>query len=262
MKKYTLYIIAIVAIGLFASCKSEQKITYYNNIYTEKPTTIYIAPVQDYAERKPEKYPKDQEFNAELNYAKNFFYQTLSTPIINQGYYVIGPIAAKEIAATESRDLKKLHKTDLTNYHKYFGIDAILFTTIHKWEEKNGEWTVYVEYILRSTKTYNELLHTWVKATKKLALNLKKDPVPMRSDNVFAKKMELSNGTTQRCILVEQLNDFILRDIPISSLQRQYEQDQFLRSNSEYLNFLYNENGEIECSPISMEAFENECFLN
>ena len=261
MKKYTLYILAILAIGFLSSCKSEQKVSYYSNIYTEKPTTVYIAPIQDYSTRKEEKYPKDAEYNSELNYAANYMYQTLGTPMLNQGYYVVGPVAGKEIAETESRSLKKLHKANLTNYYKYFGVDAILFTTIHKWEEKNGEWIVYAEYILRSTKTYNEFLHTWVKATKKLALDMKGDPVAMRTDNIFAKTMELTNGASQRCILVEQLNDFILRNIPISSMQRQFEQDQFLRSNSEYLNFLYNENGEVECKPISMEEFENACFL-
>ena len=261
MKRYTLYILAIVMVGLMSSCKSVQKVAYYENIYNEKPTTIYVTPVQDNSKRVFEKYPKDVEYNTELNYAARYFYQTLATPMLNQGYYVIGPIASEEIAKTETRDYKRLHKKDLKSYYNKFGIDAILFTRIHKWQEKNGEWTVYAEYILRSTKTYNELLHTWVQATKKRATNMKGEPVTMRKDNQFAEEMDITINTAQRCILVEQLNDFILRNLPISSLQRQYEQDQFLGSNSEYLKFLYNENGEVECKPISMEEFENACFL-
>ena len=66
MKK-TAPIIALMALILLAGCNSNKKINTYENIYSEKPVTIYIAPIQDHSTRKPEKYPKDIDYNNELN---------------------------------------------------------------------------------------------------------------------------------------------------------------------------------------------------
>ena len=51
MKRLT-FIISLLATVLLGACKSEKKINSYSDIYAERPTVIYIAPINDKAERK------------------------------------------------------------------------------------------------------------------------------------------------------------------------------------------------------------------
>lgn len=257
-----LYIIALtLCCILLSSCNQEKKVTYYSDIYSEKPTTIFLAPTQDNSARKIEKYPKDVAYNNEVNTAANYFYQTLSAPLINHGYYVLGPLASKQLAANETRSFKKFLNGDIKSYSTRYGVDAILYTIIHRWIEKNGEWNVYVEYVLRSTKTNHELMHTWVKASKQVPTNLKGDPIIMKSDLAFAKAMEFDNGTAQRAFLVEKLNDYILRNIPISSTKRQYEEDLYKSAHPSYIRYVWTDEGKADISPLSIEEYEQECFI-
>lgn len=260
MKQRHILIFAIIATTLMCGCKSERKATYYSDIYAEKPTTIYVAPLNDRTGRRPDKYEKDKAYNTELNTAARYLIETITAPLNSQGYYVIGPLASEQIAKRESRSYKQMIRTDLSSYNKEYGIDAILFTTIHRWKEANGQWTVYVEYILRSTKTYAELMHTWVEASKTVFTDLRGDPVPMRADRLFAKRMDITNGTAQRCLLVSHTNNIVLKDLPISASRRQFERDQQLGTNPSYLSVICNETGEVETTEISMEAFEDACF--
>ncbi|MBQ9639382.1 MAG: hypothetical protein IJV22_07495 [Bacteroidales bacterium] len=252
---------AFAALTLLSGCKSEKKASYYSNIYSEKPTLIYIAPVQDNSERKIEKYPKDIAYNVEVNSAKNYMHQTLAAPLLNHGYYVIGPVASEQIAATETRELKQLRHSDLSRYYKDYSIDAVLLTTIHRWVEKNGEWTVYLEYLLRSSKTGADLMHRWVVASKVIPTDLKRDPRPLKEDRRYAKEMNIDNGTAQRCFLIERVNDYVMRNIPLSSTMRQYEEDLYKSANPTYTRYTWNEEGKADVEPCTLEEYEQECFL-
>lgn len=261
MKRTFLYIaFALVACANF-SCKTEQKAAYYSDIYSEKPTTIYLAPTYDYSERKVEKYPSDIAYNNEVNTAHNYFYQTMAGPLLNHGYYVIGPVASEQIAASEERTAKQLKYGDLSNYNTQYGIDAIMLTTIHRWKEENGKWTVYLEYILRSTKSGVDLLHKWVVATKEVPTDLKKDPIVMKSDKIFAKRLEVDNGTAQRCFLVEKVNDYILRNIPISATRRQYENDLYKSATATYIRYTWSADGNADVQSCTLEEYEQGAFL-
>lgn len=261
MKRIASCLTAVVLLVLMAGCDAEQKVNYYNDIYAERPVTMYIAPVQDNAPRRIEKYPKDKKYNNELNTAKGYMYETLATPMANQGYYVIGPLASEQIAKTETRSFKEFKRGNIRSYSTKYGIDAILYTIIHKWDRQNEKWTVYIEYILRSTKSGNELMHTWVKATKQVPTNFKGDPIMMQRDIDFAKSLDVDNETAQRCYLIQRINDYVMRDIPISSTQRQYEEDMFLSVNPAYFSFVLTDGGNYAVEPMSMEAFEQGCFL-
>lgn len=260
MKK-TAPIIALMALILLAGCNSNKKINTYENIYSEKPVTIYIAPIQDHSTRKPEKYPKDIDYNNELNTATNYLTQTMSTPLINQGYYVIGVLASQQIAKQQNHTAKQLMSGDLKIYAQLYGIDAVLTTTIHRWVEKNGEWILFIEYALRSTKSNNDLMHTWVKAVKQIPTDLKGDPIILKSDRAYAAKMNFDNGTAQRCFLVQQVNDYVLRNLPTSSVKRQFERDRYARANEAYFTYYFTPEGEIEIENSTMESFEEDCFV-
>lgn len=246
---------------LLAGCKSEEKAVSYESVYQEKPVIIYCAPTFDNCERRSEKYPTDVVYNNEINSANKFFYETMSSPLIKHGYYVIGPVASEQIAASETRTQKQLFYGDVKNYSTLYGIDAVIFTTIHRWREENGKWIVYIEYLMRSTKTNTDMMHKWVKAVKAVPLNLKKDPVIMKEDKEYAEAMEFDNGTAQRCYLVEKVNDYILRNIPISSTRRQFESDMHKPANNTYIQYTWTEQGNADVQNITLEEFEQEAFL-
>lgn len=261
MKRYIIFTFVAALILSVAGCKSEKKIAHYSGIFSEKPQTIYLAPIQDNSSRKENKYQKDIAFNNEVTTAASFLYQTLPQPLINQGYYVIGPLASEKISNVMEHSFKQLRDMDISEYYKKYSIDAILLTTIHRWIDKNGEWTVFLEYQLRSTKSNSDLMHTWVKATKQIPLNTKGDPVALNSDNAFARKMDCDNGTAQRCRLVQMANDYVLRDLPLSATERRYEEDRYTNANATYFNYVFTGDGEIEIEKMTIDAYEQECFL-
>ena len=196
MKKIATTTIIILAIFLTAGCKTEKKATRYENMYTEKPAVIYIAPIVDKIERKRGTYADDLVFNHEVNMAHAYMYQTLQYPVLRKGYYVIGPLASKEIARADTLSTEDLKfSPNLTSYHNRYGIDAILFVTINRWKEENGEWIVYLNYTLKSTKTAKNLMNYNVKAHKVVILDSKRDPQMSVADWDFAEAMGTDNGS-------------------------------------------------------------------
>ena len=252
--------LSVLAVLLFGACKSEKKINSYSDIYSERPTVIYIAPVNDKAERKVEKYPTDIAYNNEINTAKAYLFQTIYTPLKNIGYYVIGPAASKQIAETNNLSPKQLRNGDLSTFNKDYGIDAVLIITLHKWKDDNNKKMAFLEYQMRSTKTNIDLFHTWVMAVKEVPTNLKGDPITMSNDTKFAKRFDFDNGTAQRCFLVEKVNDYVLRNLPTSSLKRQFEKDLYRQANPNYIKYTWVEGG-ADVQNCSAEEYESNAFL-
>ena len=251
---------AAIALILFGACKSEKKINSYSDIYSERPVTVYIAPISDKAQRKVEKYPSDAEYNNELNSAKAYMYQTMPNAMLKKGYYVIGPVASAEIAEASALTHKQLRSDDLKSFGSSFGIDAVLLVTLHNWKDENGKKTACLEYQLRSTKSNTDLMHAWVLATKEVSTNLKGDPIKLKNDTRFAKKLEVDNGTAQRCYLLEKVNDYVLRNLPTSSQRRQFEKDLYRKANPQYLKYTWLDGG-AEVEECSEEEYETAAFL-
>lgn len=261
MKKTKRIVLAVVMLAMtLTGCKSEKKINSYSDIYSERPVTIYIAPITDKAERHVEKYPTDIDYNNELNSAKAYMYQTTSTPLQKKGYYVIGPVASKEIDAATKLSAKQLRNSDIKFFNEEWGIDAVLIITLHKWKDENGKKTAFLEYQLRSTKSNSDMLHTWVMATKEVSTNMKGDPIKLKNDTRFAKKFEMDNGTAQRCFLLEKVNDYVLRNLPISSERRQFEKDLYRNANPSYINYQWIDGG-ANVTDCSAEEYESNAFL-
>jgi hypothetical protein len=255
-----LYVAIILLAIFFGACKSEKKINSYEDIYSERPTVIYIAPINDKAERKVEKYPTDIEYNNELNTAKAYLFQTVSAPLIRNGYYVIGPVASTQIAEAMDYSPKKLRNGDLSAFRNDYGIDAVMIVTLHKWKDGNGTKTAFLEYQLRSTKTNVDLMHTWVMAVKQVSTNLKGDPITLSNDTRFAKRLGVDNGTAQRSFLMGKVNDYVLRDLPTSSLRRQFEKDQYQNANPTYIKYVWFDGG-ADVQNCTAEEYESNAFL-
>ena len=88
--------------------------------------------------------------------AKELFYSSLMVPLNQKGYYVVPPILTKEILKEENAyNAEMLINNNAKELGDLFGVDAVLFTTIHQWAKTTiaSQIRVVVEYTLISTKT-------------------------------------------------------------------------------------------------------------
>lgn len=239
----------LMAVCLLSACKGEKKMVVYNEVYRERPTTIYIAPLVDHSERRAVRTLEDSAYNASVNIATKQLYLTASDPLVNKGYYVLGPLASAQLAATENRTPKQLRNEAIGDYYSELGIDAILFLTVTKWACTHNSWTVEVEYALRSTHTGNEVMHTVVCATKLLPTDFRGRPIPLRDDEAFAKRYGCDLETAQRCRLVDILNQFVLKELPSGSRARPVSIERYVTSHDEYFNLHINPDGSVMVVP-------------
>lgn len=240
------YIWLLIPLLLLTGCKGEKKINQYSELYQEKTSVIYIAPIDDRSERSPIRTADDSVYNNSLNIAAKQLYLTASDPLVFNGYYVLGPLASAQVAAGETRSGKQLRTENIQDYQTDLGVDAILFLTIHKWENTDNAWTTEVEYTLRSTHTGGEIMHVYVHASKQLPTDFKGNPKPLSEDLDFAEKYGCDLETAQRCRLVEILNQYILKDLPSGKRSRGYAAERYTKSHPDYLNLNINPNGSVE----------------
>lgn len=246
--KHRLIILAILPL-LLIGCKGEQKMSQYREVYQERPLTIYIAPIVDHSERRALRSVEDSAYNASVNIATKHLYLTASDPLVYNGYYLLGPLASAQLAATEQRSVKQLRNENVNDYYTDLGIDAILFLTVNSWSSTHNSWSVEVEYALRSTRTGSEVMHTVVRATKLLHTDFKGKPKPLGADQAFAAKYGCDLETAQRCRLVEMLNQFILKDLPSGSRARPVSIDRYVPTHAEFLNVQINPDGSVMIVP-------------
>lgn len=149
MKTKNLIIAGIIAALLIGCAKNATppmtKAQTYPEMYKESPLSILVM------------LPINKTNQVE---AKEFFYTTLTTVLADQGYYVMPPFMSQDILRRESaNDAERFVDAPLNKFGENFGVDAVLFTTIHKWK-KDGitdKVETEVEYVLKSTKT-NQIL--------------------------------------------------------------------------------------------------------
>lgn len=243
--KRSAYILALISIVLI-SCESTKKMEQYSEIYQEGVGTIYVAPVNDISPRRAVRETIDSVYNTSLNIAAKQLYLTAADPMTAAGYYVLGPLASAQIAATETRTGHQLRNENINDYHTRLGIDAVLFIDLIEWKHTNDSWTAIVDYTLRSTHSGTELMHVRVNATKFLPTDHKGNPKPLVDDLEFAKRYGCDLETAQRCRLVEILNQYILRDLPSGSRARSYSTERYIPSHPDYFYLRIQRNGSVE----------------
>lgn len=239
-------IIPIAALLLLTACKSGRKLDQYSDIYKERPSVVYVAPLNDLSTRYAVRTTEDSVYNRSLNIAAKQLFLTASDPLVYNGYYVPGPLASAQLAATEGRTGKQLRNEDITDYYTDLGVDAILFITLHSWKHTSNSWTVEVEYVLRSAHSNNELMHVSVNAMKTLPTDFKGNPLPLTEDVAFSDKYGCDLETAQRCRLVEVLNQYVLKDLPSGRRCREHKTERYIRSHPEYFNLKIHPDGSVE----------------
>lgn len=256
-------ILPLLALSLLLSCKSEKKVTAYNELYQEKPVSILIAPVQDNAKRINAKTTQDEVVNEELTAAAHFMRQTLSIPLASQGYYSAAPLSSDIILQKVGKSYRQLMLDNIKDLYTSYGIDAVLLVAIHKWQQPEvNEIVVYAEYTLRSTKSGLELMHTWVRGSKIQPVDVKGDPIELTTDNEFMSRNQMDSRLAHKCILLQQMSDFALRNIPTSVSRWHFQHDRYISSNPVFYSFTINPDGSVERSQYSEDAFGNECFTD
>ena len=252
MKSHHLIYALLLAVVL-PSCKGEKKLAQYSEIYRECPATIYVAPLSDMSFRRAARLTEDSLYNLSLNIAANQLYLTASDPLVNNGYYVPGPLASAQIAATESRSDKQLRNESINDYHTDLGIDAVLFITLQSWRNTTNSWSAEVEYVLRSTPSNSELMHVLVNATKTLPTDFKGNPIPLVEDRAFADRYGCDLETAQRCRLVETVNKYVLKDLPSGHRARQRTTERHIKAHPEYFTLKIHTDGSVELAKSEMQ---------
>ena len=113
----------------------------YSQLYEEQPVSILVMP------------PINRSTKVE---AKELFYSSLTVPLTQKGYYVMPPLLTMEILKEESAyDAEMFIENSMKRVGELFGVDAVLFTTIHEWARTTvaSQVRVVVEYTLKSTST-------------------------------------------------------------------------------------------------------------
>lgn len=147
MKKYILILVLCLFLALmFSACAGPNmttKASEYPLMYEEKPVSILILP------------PINETTAAD---AKEYYSTTIQEPLAYYGYYTFPYQITSEILKMEGiYDSELLTNIPLYKFKEYFGADAILFTTIRKWDKKYAviasNLTVSIDCLLKSTKS-------------------------------------------------------------------------------------------------------------
>lgn len=196
-------------VTLFASCtatKMPSKSVTYKTLYDEKPLSILALP------------PINRSTKVE---AKELFYSSLAVPFTLNGYYVMPPLLSMEILKEESAyDSEMFVNGSMKKVGELFGVDAVLFTTIHEWTKTAiaSQVHVKIEYLLKSTKTDEILFNRIGDVTLSISLN---------TGNVYANIIGsmIATSLTKEIVVGRNCNIYSISDIPAGKYSTMFEKD-------------------------------------
>lgn len=145
-----LSIVALLCLSLNACApKMVTKGDKYPLLYEERPVSILILP------------PMNESTAVE---AKDYYATTIQEPLSFSGYYVFPYEITTDILKMEGiYDAELMKNLPLQKFREYFGADAVLFTTIKKWNLSYmvlaANLTVSIDCELKSTKSNTTLWH-------------------------------------------------------------------------------------------------------
>jgi len=135
--------LAVAVIVAGCAPKATTKGVEFPLMYEETPLTILILP------------PMNESTAAE---AKQYYATTVQEVLSYWGYYVFPYEITSDILKMEGiYDAELIRSVPLAKFREYFGADAVLYTTIKKWDLQYmvlaSNLTVSIDEELKSTKT-------------------------------------------------------------------------------------------------------------
>ena len=190
------------------------KLTKFPLMYEEKPTAILILP------------PMNESTAAD---AKEYYSTTIQETLAFTGYYTFPyPITAEILKMEGIYDTELLVNLPLSKFKEYFGADAVLFTTIKKWDLSYmvlaSTLTVSIECELKST-TSNQTL--W-KYTGTVVVDLSGGDTGGGIAGLIAKVIvaAISSAVADYVPYAQQANYRALSTMPYGKYHPQYNKDQ------------------------------------
>lgn len=206
MKKFLYFTLLVAILGSCTPAKLVTKSVTYKNIYQEQPLSILALP------------PINRSTKVE---AKELFYSSLAVPFTLNGYYVMPPLLSMEILKEESAyDSEMFINGSMKKVGELFGVDAVLFTTIHEWTKTAvaSQIRVKIEYLLKSTKTDEILFNRIGNVTLNISMNSGSLLVNMVGSMI-------ATALTKEIVVGRNCNFYSLSDIPAGKYSPQFGKD-------------------------------------
>lgn len=209
--------VLILSIGMFSACgvvSGRTRGSVYPNMYSQSPTSILIMP------------PINETDHVD---AQDYFYSTILSGLAERGYYVFSPYLSLELLREESAaDAEMFVDGSLKPFRDVFGADAVLFTTIKRWEKSvlSSEITVEVEYLIKSTSTHDQLFRRSAAMTVDTSV-MKVSGLGSLGGLVSVAANALATAATDKVLAARKANAWILQDLPAGKYRaREYQKDQ------------------------------------
>jgi hypothetical protein len=218
MPRKTVILTVMLAALTLANCTSKQvtKGERFPHMYVEVPASILILP------------PTNESAVAD---AKIYYVTTIQECLSDWGYYIFPYEISSDILKSwgiYDSDLTK--DMPLAKFHEHFGADAVLFTTIEKWDVSYlviaSNLTIAIDCKLMSTKTNRQLWKYNGTIVIDLSGRVRIGPVGLLVKTVVgAVKIAIGDYVPY----VKQVNYSFLWSLPFGKYHQQYLGDQGLR---------------------------------
>ena len=112
-----------------------------------------------------------------------------------------------------------------TPFSNVFGADAVLFTTINKWEKQSGlnYIKVGIDYVLKSTKTGEILFNRSGELTVNFSSGGSNGLLGLALDMIVT-------AATDKIIAARRCNLYVLQDLPEGLYGREFDKDQNVKA--------------------------------
>lgn len=209
---FVLSLLSILSIGCVPKTMTKAKM--FPGMYEEEPNVILILP------------PMNESTAAD---AKEYYSTTIQEPLAYKGYYTLPyPITSDIMKMEGIYDTELLKSTPLIKFKEYFGADAVLFTTIKKWDLRYivlaSNLTVSVDCELKSTTTNRSL---WkYNGTVVVDLSAGGSGGGLAGLIVKAVATAIKTAITDYVPYARQANYIALNSLPYGKYSSQYNKDQ------------------------------------
>ena len=204
MKNYLFILLSAVLLSSCSATKNTRG-SLYSKMYEEKPLTILIMP------------PINNTNHAE---AKEYFYSSLAKPLCEKGYYVVSPFLTMDLLKQESAyDSEMFIGGSQKMLKNFFGVDAVLYTTITKWEKKSAltQIVVGVNYELKSAATGEILFDRAGELTVSYSSG---------NNGLIGMAVDmLATATADKIVAARRCNAYVLTDMPEGKYSPLYDKD-------------------------------------